>query len=62
MASSSKYMENSIKYAKEHYKRVPLDLTFEFYEKAKSHASGNGEPLNVFIKRAIQETIDRENA
>ena len=51
----------SIKYAKEKYKRIPLDVSKEKYEQIKEHASANNESINGFIKRAIDETIINDN-
>ena len=55
---SSKSYENKKKYvvayAKEHYKRVPLDLTTEFYNEVKAAAERNGESVNGFIKKALK--------
>lgn len=60
------YMENkkkyNIEYKKTHEKRVPLDLQFEKYEQVKNHALKRSETVNGFIKRAIDETIERDNA
>lgn len=56
------YPEYTMKYAKEHLKRVPLDLTLDFYEEVKACASSNGESLNGFIKRAIREAMGKTNA
>ena len=50
------------RYAKKNLKRVPLDLQLDKYEQVKSHASGRGETLNGFIKRAIDETIERDGS
>ena len=49
--------EYTLKYAKEKYKRVPLDLKLEDYDKVKDHAETMNESINGFIKRAINETI-----
>lgn len=47
-------------YAKQKYKRVPLDLTHEQYDLLKSHADACGEPVNTFIKNAIHMRISQE--
>ena len=49
--------EYLLQYAKEKYKRVPLDLKLEDYDKVKSHAEQMNETVNGFIKRAISETM-----
>lgn len=47
-------------YQKQHYKRIPLDLKFDFYNELLDHALETGEPVNAFIRRAIEETIQRD--
>ena len=51
-----------INYHKEKLKRVPLDLPLQKYEGVKQHAQSRSETVNGFIKRAINETIERDNA
>ena len=51
-----------IEYAKNNLKRIPLDVQKEHYERIKAHAESRGESVNGFIKRAIDETIERDNA
>lgn len=46
-----------MKYKERTYKRVPLDLRFEDYERIKEHAETMNETVNGFIKRAINETM-----
>lgn len=51
----------SLKYAKGHIKRVPLDMQKEYYEEVlKPAASAAGLPVNSFIKMAIAEKIERQ--
>lgn len=52
--------EINIEYAKRSLKRIPLDVQKEHYEVIKAHAENQGESVNGFIKRAINETIERE--
>lgn len=40
-------------------KRVPLDMQIAKYEALQAHAAARGESVNGFIKRAIQETMER---
>lgn len=49
------------KYEKETVERVSLVLAKGEKSKIKSHATKQGESLNAFIKRAIKETIERDN-
>jgi len=46
-------------YAKTHFKRIPLDVQKDFYERIRAAALQIGEPVNTFIKIAVQERIDR---
>ena len=61
MPNSEKKTRYNIEYAKKNLKRVPLDLQIEKYNIVKAHADRKGESLNGFIKRAIDETIQRES-
>ena len=58
------YSENkkkyNIEYTKTHIKRVPLDLPLQKYEEVKTHSQETGESVNGFIKRAINETMERD--
>lgn len=49
----------SLKYAKEKLKRVPLDLKKDEYEKLLNAAKSEGKSVNGFIKKAIDEKIER---
>lgn len=53
--------EISIDYAKRSLKRIPLDVQKEHYDSIKAHAETTGETVNGFIKRAINETMQRDN-
>lgn len=57
----AKKKQYDIKYAKENLKRIPLDVSKAAYEKIKAHAETRKESVNGFIKRAIDETIERDN-
>lgn len=50
---SEKHKQNSIRYAKEHLKRVPLDMQLWQYDRLKAAASAAGESVNGYIKKAI---------
>ncbi len=50
------------KYKRENYKRIPLDVPKADYETIKSHSAARGESVNGFVKRAISETMERDNA
>lgn len=49
-------------YAKEKLKRIPLDIPKEQYEIIKEHAAKYDKSVNGFIKRAITETMQRDNS
>ncbi len=47
-------------YARTHYKRVPLNLKFDEYEALKEAADACNEPVNTYIKKAINERIQKQ--
>ena len=47
------------RYAQKHIKRIPLDVQKEFYAEIKLHADTVREPVNTYIKKAIQMRLDR---
>lgn len=64
MGLSEKALNNkkqySINYAKDKYKRIPLDVPIKKYEEIKQYANDHGETVNGFIKRAIDKAIEEE--
>lgn len=46
-------------YSKRNYKRVPLDVRPEQYDRIKNTADQLGESVNGFIKTAIDERLER---
>ena len=52
--------EYNRKYRKEKLKRIPLNVTWDFYEKIKNHTEETKESVNGFIKRAINEAIEND--
>ena len=60
MGNSESKTEYNIKYAKEKLKRIPLDVQKEKYEEIKSAAERSGESVNGYIKKAIDERMERE--
>ena len=51
------------KYVKNNYDRIELTIKPKGKkETLKNHAEKNGETLNAFINRAINETMERDNA
>lgn len=51
-----------VDYAKKNIKRVPLDMQKDDYDKLQAAASAAGEKVNTYIKRAIFERMEREQA
>lgn len=62
MAYSEAQKKASIEYAKRSLKRIPLDVQKQKYEEIKSAATQAGETVNGYIKRAIDERMERERA
>ena len=52
----------SRKYKDSHYKRIPLEVSIDKYDQIKEHASKHSESVNGFIKRAIDETMERDSS
>lgn len=50
------------KYAAAHLKRIPLDVQTRDYETIKAAAQQAGQPVNTYIKQAIQERIERDKS
>lgn len=50
-----------IKYTKEHYKRIPLNVDKDFFEnELKPEADRVGLPISTWIKEAIKEKLERD--
>ena len=49
-------------YQKKNLKRIPLDVQKEKYEEIKAAADAAGEPVNGYIKKAIDERMQRDNS
>lgn len=50
----------SIKWQKENYSRIPLDVPKKYHEELKNIAKKNNMTLGAYIKEAIAEKIERE--
>lgn len=61
MASTEAHKRASIKWQKENYSRIPLDVPTEYHEHLKAVAKAHGMTLGGFIKQAIAEKLEREN-
>lgn len=59
-------MENRTRYkneyAKNNYKRIPLNLKKDDFEILAAAAAAAGEPVNTYIKNAIAARIQAESA
>ncbi len=51
-----------LQYAKDKLKRIPLDVKKEKYAEIKAAAESAGEPINGYIKKAIDERMGRSAA
>lgn len=59
---ASKAQQKAVsKYMKENYDEIKVRTTKGKKEVLKSHAEKQGESLNAFINRAIDEAIERDN-
>lgn len=56
--AKSKY---DIQYAKTKLKRIPLDVQKEKYEEIKTAATAAGESVNGYIKKAIDQRMERNS-
>ncbi len=61
MEYSEKKTEYNLNYAKTKLKRIPLDIQNEKYEEIKNAADQAGESVNGYIKKAIDQRIERDN-
>lgn len=50
------------KYKQAKYKRIPLDVTKDYYETIKAAADAAKCSVNGYIKTAIQERLERDKA
>lgn len=62
MAVSEAQKRANMKYREKAIKRIPLDVQKQKYEEIKSAATQAGETVNGYIKRAIDERMERERA
>ncbi|MDE6220216.1 MAG: hypothetical protein K2G51_07320 [Lachnospiraceae bacterium] len=61
MPNSPNKKKYNANYAKNNLKRIPLDVPKEKYTQIKAAADNVGEKVNSYIKRAIDERMEREN-
>ena len=62
MSETSTKRKYDIEYAKNKLKRIPLDVQKEKYEEIKAAATAAGESVNGYIKKAVDQRMDRDNA
>ena len=62
MALSEQRKEYLYDYQKSKLKRIPLDVQKEKYEEIASAASAAGESVNGYIKKAIDQRLESDNA
>ena len=59
MATSEAQKRAVTKYREAKIKRIPLDVSIDMYNQIKVAADLFGEPVNRFIKNAIQERLEK---
>ena len=62
MAVSKAQQRSVNKYMSENYDRINLTVQKGRKDTIKAHAEAHCESVNAFINRAIDETIERDNA
>ena len=62
MTYSESQKQAHYKYAKKALKRIPLDVQKEKYDQIKAAADRAGETVNGYIKKAIEERLQKEGA
>lgn len=65
MAQSKAHMAATNRYAKKAYDRIAFDVRRDAEingDVIRTHAEAMGESVNAFLKRAVAEAIERDNA
>ena len=62
MADKKSKSQYDIEYAKKKLKRIPLDVTKEKYQEIKIAAENANESVNGYIKKAVDQRMERDNA
>ena len=60
MSDLSNKTKYDLEYAKKKLKRLPLDVQKEKYDEIKAAATAAGESVNGYIKKAIDDRMERE--
>lgn len=61
MPTNEAKKQYDLQYAKDKLKRIPLDVKKAKYEEIKAAAAAAGEPINGYIKKAIDERMQRDS-
>ncbi len=62
MTVSKKQQASVTKYVKDHYDRISVTVPQGKRDQIKAHAESQGESVNAFINRAIDETMERDGS
>mgnify|MGYP003303544765 CR=1 FL=1 len=62
MANSPNKKAYNADYAKNNLKRIPLDVQKEKYDEIKAAATASNETINGYIKKAIEERMERDRS
>lgn len=57
--SRKKYLKE---YREKNLKRIPLDVSHDFYLRIAQHAAADGRSVNGYIKRVLALAMDAEDA
>lgn len=60
MSLTEQRKESMYKYAKNNLKRIPLDVQKDKYKEIQAAAEAAGEKVNTYIKKAIDERMERD--
>lgn len=60
MSEQNAKAKYDMNYAKAKLKRIPLDVQKEKYEEIKAAAQAAGESVNGYIKKAVDERMERD--
>ena len=62
MPLSEKKKASNAKWDAKNLKRLSLAVPCELYDRMQTHTQKTKETMNGFIKRAIEETIEKESS
>lgn len=61
MTITQKQKESMYRYRDKNIKRIPLDVQKEKYDEIKAAAMAAGESVNGYIKKAVDDRMERES-